>query len=216
MATVEILAASGGKAGQIELAPAIFEAKIRAHLFHAEVRRQLAKRRAGTHSTKNRASVSGGGIKPWKQKGTGRARQGTIRAPQWAGGGVVFGPTPRNYEHKLSKKTRRAALTGAISLRHKEGALVIADGLALPEAKTRRAIELLGALGVAGKSVLFVTATPHAQLELSVRNLRGIDVIRAEGLNVYDVLRHERLVIAKEAVAALEQRLNAANAGSES
>ena len=215
MATVEVQAAGGGTAGQIELAPAIFEAKIRAHLFHAEVRRQLAKRRAGTHSTKNRASVSGGGIKPWKQKGTGRARQGTIRAPQWAGGGVVFGPTPRNYEHKLTKKTRRAALTGAISLRHKEGALVIADGLALAEPKTQRALDLLGTLGVAGKTVLFVTATPQMQLELSVRNLRGIDVIRAEGLNVYDVLRHERLVIAKDAVAALEQRLNAASAGSE-
>ncbi len=215
MATVEVKAAGGGTAGQIELAPAIFEAKIRAHLFHAEVRRQLAKRRAGTHSTKNRASVSGGGIKPWKQKGTGRARQGTIRAPQWAGGGVVFGPTPRNYEHKLTKKTRRAALTGAISLRHKEGALVIADGLALSEPKTQRALDLLGTLGVAGKTVLFVTATQQMQLELSVRNLRGIDVIRAEGLNVYDVLRHERLVIAKDAVVALEQRLIATSAGSE-
>jgi large subunit ribosomal protein L4 len=131
----------------------IFEGKIREHLFHAEVRRQLARRRAGTHSTKNRAAVSGGGIKPWKQKGTGRARQGTIRAPQWAGGGVVFGPTPRNYEHKLTKKTRRAALVGAISLRWKEGALVVADGLALSECKTKRAIAMLSALGVAGKSV---------------------------------------------------------------
>jgi large subunit ribosomal protein L4 len=207
MAKVEVIAAGGGKAGSIELDPAVFEGKIRAHLFHAEVRRQLAKRRAGTHSTKNRAAVSGGGIKPWKQKGTGRARQGTIRAPQWAGGGVVFGPTPRNYEHQLNKKTRRAALVGAISLRRKEGALVVADGLALAEYKTKRALALLDALGVAGKSVLVVTAGAQPQLERSVANLPGVDVIRAEGLNVYDVLRHEKLVIAKDAVAALEQRL---------
>jgi large subunit ribosomal protein L4 len=208
MATVEVIAASGGKAGQIDLDPSVFEGKIRAHLFHAEVRRQLAKRRAGTHATKNRAAVSGGGIKPWKQKGTGRARQGTIRAPQWAGGGVVFGPTPRNYEHRLNKKTRRAALVGAISLRKKEGALVVADGLALSEYKTKRALAMLTTLGVAGKSVLVVTASPQPQLERSLGNLPGVDVIRAEGLNVYDVLRHERLVISKEAVAALALRLH--------
>jgi large subunit ribosomal protein L4 len=207
MATVDVIAAGGGKAGSIDLDPAIFEGKIRAHLFHAEVRRQLTRRRAGTHATKNRAAVSGGGIKPWKQKGTGRARQGTIRAPQWAGGGVVFGPTPRDYGHKLTKKTRRAALVGAISLRKKEGALVVADGLALSEYKTKRALALLDALGVAGKSVLIVTASAQPQLERSVANLPGVDVIRAEGLNVYDVLRHERLVVAKDAVAALSQRL---------
>jgi large subunit ribosomal protein L4 len=121
---------------------------------------------------------------------------------------VVFGPTPRNYEHKLTKKTRRAALVGAISLRWKEGALVVADGLALSECKTKRAVAMLSALGVAGKSVLLVTASAQPQLERSIGNLPGVDVIRAEGLNVYDVLRHERLVIAKDAVAALAQRLN--------
>jgi large subunit ribosomal protein L4 len=208
MATVEVVTTSGGRAGQIELDPTVFEGQIREHLFHAEVRRQLARRRAGTHSTKNRAAVSGGGVKPWKQKGTGRARQGTIRAPQWAGGGTVFGPTPRDYEHKLTKKTRRAALVGAISLRRKEGALVVADGLALSEYKTKRAVEMLDALGVAGKSVLLVTASAQPQLERSIGNLPGVDVIRAEGLNVYDVLRHERLVIAKDAVVALAQRLH--------
>jgi large subunit ribosomal protein L4 len=208
MSTVDVIAASGGKAGSIDLDPAVFEGKIRPHLFHAEVRRQLTRRRAGTHATKNRAAVSGGGIKPWKQKGTGRARQGTIRAPQWAGGGVVFGPTPRDYEHKLTKKTRRAALVAAISLRKQEGALVVADGLALREFKTKRALEMLNAIGVSGKSVLIVTADAQPQLERSVANLPGVDVIRAEGLNVYDVLRHERLVVAKDAVAALTQRLN--------
>jgi large subunit ribosomal protein L4 len=208
MATVEVVTAAGGKAGSIDLDPTVFEGRIRPHLFHAEVRRQLTRRRAGTHATKNRSAVSGGGIKPWKQKGTGRARQGTIRAPQWAGGGVVFGPTPRDYEHKLTKKTRRAALVSAISLRTKEGALVVADGLALGEYKTKRALALLNALGVAGKSVLIVTAAAEPHLERSVANVPGVDVIRAEGLNVYDVLRHERLVIAKDAVAALSQRLH--------
>ena len=208
MSTVDVIAAGGGKAGSIDLDPAVFEGKIRAHLFHAEVRRQLTRRRAGTHATKNRAAVSGGGIKPWKQKGTGRARQGTIRAPQWAGGGVVFGPTPRDYEHKLTKKTRRAALVAAVSLRHKEGALVVADGLALGEYKTKRAVQMLSALGVAGKSALIVVASAQPQLERSVANLPGVDVIRVEGLNVYDVLRHERLVVEKDAVAALTARLN--------
>ena len=112
MATQALVGTSGGKAGSVELDPAVFEAPVKPHLFHAEVRRQLAARRAGTHSTKNRAAVSGGGIKPWKQKGTGRARQGTIRAPQWSGGGVVFGPVPRDYTHALPKKMRRAALCG--------------------------------------------------------------------------------------------------------
>ncbi len=211
MTKIDVLAASGGKAGEVELDPAIFEAKIRPHLFHAEVRRQLARRRAGTHSTKNRTEVSGGGIKPWKQKGTGRARQGTIRAPQWAGGGVVFGPTPRDYEHKLTKKMRRAALLSAISLRRKEGALLVADGLALTEYKTKHALEIIEKLGLAGGSVLIVTAGREEKLEGSVRNLPGVDVIRAEGLNVYDVLRHRRLVIAKDAVAALEKRLKSAH-----
>ena len=113
MASLDVVTAGNKKAGSVDLDPSVFEAPVRPHLFHAEVRRQLAKRRSGTHSTKNRAAVSGGGIKPWKQKGTGRARQGTIRAPQWAGGGVVFGPVPRSYEHALPKKVRRAALRGS-------------------------------------------------------------------------------------------------------
>ena len=142
------------------------------HLFHAEVRRQLARRRAGTHSTKNRAAVSGGGIKPWKQKGTGRARQGTIRAPQWSGGGVVFGPVPRDYEHQLPKKVRRAALRSALSLRLKEGALLVAESLELAEPKTKLATALLAGLGLDGsQSVLVVTDREDPALERALRNL---------------------------------------------
>jgi large subunit ribosomal protein L4 len=214
MPTVDLLSVGKQKAaGSVELDPTIFEAQVRPHLFHAEVRRQLAARRAGTHATKNRAGVSGGGVKPWRQKGTGRARQGSIRSPQWAGGGVVFGPVPRSYEHRLTKKTRRAALKGALSLRAREGALAVVEGLALDEFKTKKVVEMLGGLGLAGQSVLIVVAGPQPQLETSARNLPGVSVIRAEGLNVYDVLRHARLVIARDALDAIGARLGAAAGG---
>ena len=217
MATQTLVRAGGGSAGQVELDPAVFEAKVLPHLFHAEVRRQLARRRAGTHSTKNRAAVSGGGIKPWKQKGTGRARQGTIRAPQWSGGGVVFGPVPRSYEHHLPKKVRRAALRGALSLRLKEGALLVAESLELAEPKTKLATALLAGLGLDGsQSVLVVIDREEPLLERAVRNLPWAMVLRAEGLNTYDVLRHKRLVLTRGAVDALHARLaGAAGAGGE-
>ncbi len=211
MANVEVLEVGAKKpAGSVELDPVIFEAPVRPHLFHAEVRRQLAARRSGTHATKNRSGVSGGGVKPWRQKGTGRARQGSIRSPQWAGGGVVFGPVPRNYEHKLTKKTRRAALRSALSLRVKEGALTIAQGLALDSFKTKRVVEMLNGFGLAGHSVLFVIAEAMPQFEISARNLPRVSVIRLAGLNVYDVLRHERLVIERAALDGLAARLGAA------
>jgi large subunit ribosomal protein L4 len=210
MASVEVLEVGTKKpAGSVELDPVIFEAPVRPHLFHAEVRRQLASRRAGTHATKNRAGVSGGGAKPWRQKGTGRARQGSIRSPQWAGGGVVFGPVPRDYTHKLTKKTRRAALRGALSLRAKEGALVVAQGLALDAFKTKRVIEMLDGLGLGEQSVLIVIAEANAHFEVSARNLPRVSVIRVAGLNVYDVLRHEKLLIDRAALDALGARLGA-------
>jgi large subunit ribosomal protein L4 len=210
MATVEVLEVGKKKAsGSIELDPVIFDAPVRPHLFHAEVRRQLSARRAGTHATKNRAGVSGGGVKPWRQKGTGRARQGTIRAPQWAGGGVVFGPVPREYDHKLTKKTRRAALRSALSLRAKEGAVTVAQGLALDAFKTKRVVEMLDGLGLGGHSVLIVIGEPNPHLEVSARNLPRVGVIRVAGLNVYDVLRHEKLLIDRAALEALGARLGA-------
>ncbi len=208
MATVSVVAVGGGKAaGSVDLDPSIFEAAVRPHLFHAEVRRQLTRRRAGTHSTKNRMGVAGGGIKPWKQKGTGRARQGTIRAPQWAGGGVVFGPVPRSHEHSLPKKMRAAALRCALSLRQQEGALLVVDGLALQEYKTQRVAEMLASLGLAESSVLIVIGAADPYLERSARNLPRVGVLRVEGLNVYDVLRRQKLVIARDALAGVGQRL---------
>lgn len=195
------------KAGSVELDPEVFEAPVRPHLFHAEVRRQLARRRAGTHSTKNRSRVSGGGAKPYRQKGTGRARQGSIRAPQYAGGGVVFGPVPRSYEHDLPKKVRRAALRSALSLRLSEEAVTVVEALELGEYRTRRMVERLGELGLGEASVLVVLAESDPFVELSARNLPWVGVIRAEGLNVYDVLRFERLLLTREALEIVQRRL---------
>jgi large subunit ribosomal protein L4 len=208
MATVDVVTTKNSRAGSVELAPAVFEVKVKPDLFHAEVRRQLAARHAGTHKSKNRHEVSGGGSKPWRQKGTGRARQGSTRSPQWTGGGVVFGPVPRSYEHSLSKKVRRAALRGALSLRQQEGAITVVDALDLDAFKTRRVAEILGALGLAGESVLIVIAEADEKLEVSARNLPRVGVIRVAGLNVYDVLRHAKLVLTRAAVEAVEQQLS--------
>jgi large subunit ribosomal protein L4 len=216
MGTVDVVAMDGGrKAGSLDLDPAVWEAPVKPHLFHAEVRRQLAVRRAGTHASRNRGAVSGGGAKPYRQKGTGRARQGTIRAPQWAGGGAVFGPVPRGHGHALPKKVRRAALRGAVSLRQREGSVVVVDALELGAFKTRRVAEILAGLGLAGASVLIVVEAPNHHLEVSARNLPRVTVIRAEGLNTYDVLRHQKLLLTREAVASLERRLGSAAGGEE-
>jgi large subunit ribosomal protein L4 len=206
MANIDVVNMKNEKAGSVELAPAVFEAEVKEHLFHAEVRRQLALRRAGTHATKNRALVSGGGAKPYRQKGTGRARQGTIRAPQFAGGGVAFGPVPRSYEHKLPKKVRAAALRSALSLRQGEGAIKVVEAFDVADFKTKQVAGMLDALGIADETTLIVTAEPHPHLEASARNIPGVSVIRAEGLNVYDVLRHGQLVFAQDALAAVVGR----------
>jgi len=207
MATVDVVTTDNKKAGSHDLNPAVFEAKVRPHLYHAEVRRQLAQRRQGNHSTKNRAAVSGGGAKPYRQKGTGRARQGTTRAPQFAGGGVVFGPVPRGHETKLPKKVRRAALNSALTELQQQGAITVVEQINLDEYKTKRMVEMLDALGLTGEKVLLVLDESHPKVEASVRNIQGVGLVRAEGLNVYDVLRHGKVVITKAALAAVESRL---------
>ena len=210
MATLDVVTTQNERAGSVDLDPIVFEAPVKPDLFHAEVRRQLAHRRAGTHSTKNRSGVSGGGSKPWRQKGTGRARQGTIRAPQWAGGGVVFGPVPRSYEHSLNKKVRRNALRGALSLRQAEGAITVVDGLELGEYKTAKVVEALRGLALEGDSVLIVIREADPFVERSAKNLPGVAVIRVAGLNVYDVLRHKRLLLTRSAVEGIVERLGEA------
>jgi large subunit ribosomal protein L4 len=210
MASLDVVAAGGKKAGSVELDPLVFEAPIKPHLFQAEVRRQLNRRRAGSHSTKNRAAVSGGGAKPYRQKGTGRARQGTTRAPQFHGGGVVFGPVPRSYEEKLPKKVRRAALCAALSLRLREEAVTVVESFGLEEYSTKRMVGILTGLGLAEDSLLVVLEARDPYVERSARNLPRVSVIRAEGLNVYDVLRHRRILFTREAALAAQRRLGSA------
>ena len=210
MASLDVVAAGGKKAGSVELDPVVFEAPIKPHLFHAEVRRQLNRRRAGTHSTKNRSAVSGGGSKPYRQKGTGRARQGTTRAPQFHGGGVVFGPVPRSYEQKLPKKVRRAALRAALSLRLQEEAVTVVESFGLEEYSTKRMVGILTGLGLTEGSLLIVLEASDPHVERSARNLPSVSVIRAEGLNVYDVLRHRRILFTREAALAALRRLGSA------
>jgi large subunit ribosomal protein L4 len=216
MASLDVVGTTGKKTGSLDLDSAVFEAPIKPHLFYAEVRRQLNGRRAGTHSTKNRSSVSGGGAKPYRQKGTGRARQGTTRAPQFEGGGVVFGPVPRGYGQKLPKKVRRAALRAALSLRMREEAVSVLDAFGLEEFSTKRMVDILAALGVAGESVLIVIQESDSYVERSARNLPLVDVIRVEGLNVYDVLRHKRILLTKDAALAVQDRLGTASEGAAS
>ena len=207
MATIDVVTTEKKKSGTVDLSATVFEALVKPDLFHAEVRRQLGRTHRGTHSTKNRAAVSGGGAKPWRQKGTGRARQGTIRAPQWAGGGSVFGPVPRSYDYKLPKKVRRAALRGALSLRLQEQAITVVESFEFSEFKTQRVVEIIEALGLNSGGVLIVIDQEDACLERSARNLPRVKVLRAAGLNVLDVLRFPALVLTKAAVAAIEARL---------
>ena len=215
MATIDVVNLENKKAGSLDLSSAVFETEVKPHLYHAEVRRQLAERRAGTHSTKNRALVSGGGAKPYRQKGTGRARQGTTRAPQFQGGGIVFGPVPRGYSHKLPKKVRRAALLSALSERLKESTMTVIDDLQVDGFKTKRVLEILVRLGLTDGSTLIVIEDVNPTLEASARNLPGVSVVRSVGINVYDLLRHKNLLITKAAVESIQARLTAAG-GSES
>jgi large subunit ribosomal protein L4 len=207
MATIDVVNLENQKAGSLDLSSAVFESEVKPHLYHAEVRRQLADRRQGTHSTKNRALVSGGGAKPYRQKGTGRARQGTTRAPQFAGGGVVFGPVPRGYSHKLPKKVRAAALRSALSQRVAESTLTVVDELVVEGFQTKRVVAILAALGLDGGSTLIVVEDVNATVEASSRNIPGVSVVRVEGVNVYDLLRHKNVLITKAAIGKLETRL---------
>lgn len=207
MATLDVVTLDNKKSGSVDLNSTVFEAPVRTDLIHAEVRRQLAQRRSGTHSTKNRATVSGGGAKPWRQKGTGRARQGTTRAPQWSGGGVTFGPVPRSYEHALPKKVRSAALRSALSHRLAEGDITIVDSIDLDEFKTQRVVEMLRGLSLGDMSVLIVIDVKNEHLQRSARNLPAVNVLLVEGVNVYDVLRHRKLLVTKPALVAIESRL---------
>lgn len=189
---------------QAELAEHIFGKEVRPHLLHEVVMMQQNNRRAGTAATKTRGLVSGGGKKPWRQKGTGRARAGSIRSPIWPGGGTVFGPSPRSYGYRMPKKARRQALLSALSLKNKEGKVIVVEDFAFPEIKTRQMVELLGALEV--QFALVVIPASDRTVELSARNFPRAKVVRVEGLNVYDLLRFEFLVLTRSALEKIEER----------
>lgn len=205
MSTVAVVNQHGERTGEIELNDAVFGAPVLEHLFYDVVRMQLAARRTAHPATKNRARVSGGGKKPYRQKGTGQARQGSSRSPHWRGGGVVFGPNGRKYTIALNKKVRRAALRSALSLRLSQQALVVVDDILLDAPKTRLFAAVAAKLDA--NKALFVTAEPSAQLSQSSRNIQGLKVLPAMGLNVYDILRHPRLVLTRPAVHQIEARL---------
>jgi len=201
----EIKNLDGKTVGELELSDEVFGVEVKEHLLWEVVKAQRAAKRAGTHSTLRRDEVRGGGKKPYKQKGTGRARQGSTRAPQFVGGGSVFGPKPRDYEYTVPKKVRAGALRSALSLRAKESKLVVVDGWKLDAVKTKRVAEALEKLGA--PSALVVEDKANGKLALSVRNLARAKYLAPEGLNVYDVLNHETLVLTEAAAKAIEQRL---------
>jgi large subunit ribosomal protein L4 len=204
MAETTLLTAAGELSGQVELSDALFDAPINETLIHQAAVRQLAGRRIGTASTLTRGLVSGGGAKPWRQKGTGRARQGSRRAPQWKGGGIVFGPHPRDYEQKMPARMRRAALRGVLSAKRAEGAVRVVTAVDLPEAKTKAFVERLGAWNAQGK-VLLVLAGRDEAVERSCRNLRQVRVILADSLNVIDLLDADTIVFTQAALARAQE-----------
>jgi large subunit ribosomal protein L4 len=199
MAKTTILNPTGGDAGSVDLAESLFGAPVNEALIHQAVVRQQAGRRIGSADTLTRAEVRGGGRKPWRQKGTGRSRQGTRNAPQWAGGGVVFGPHPRSYEQRMPAKMRRSALRGALSAKQADGAVRVVTGFELDEIKTRSMLERLAAWKAEGK-VLLVLPARDQTVERSARNLREVRVIMADSLNVVDLLEADTVVFTREAL----------------
>jgi large subunit ribosomal protein L4 len=196
---------------QLELADDVFAAPAKPHLLHEVVLAQLAGRRSGSACTKERNAVAGGGRKPYRQKGTGRARQGTRRAVQWVGGGVAHGPRPRSYSYRPPRNVRRGALRAALSLRAREQNLLVLDGFELDGPKTREAVRALNTLEVGG--ALVVDRRENDALRLSVRNLPAFAFLPPEGVNVFDVLRHEKLVVTKRAVLDLQDALQRPRGG---
>lgn len=203
MASVSVLNMAGNEVGTIELNDAVFAAPINEHLVHMAVVAQLANKRQGTQSAKTRSEVRGGGRKPWRQKGTGHARQGSTRSPQWTGGGVVFAPKPRDYSIRLNKKEKRAALKSALTSRVEENKLIVLDELKLDEVKTKKFAEVMNNLKV--DKALVVMAEKDENVILSARNIPDVKTALVNTINVYDVLKYDTLVVTKASVAAIEE-----------
>ena len=203
MANVTVYNMEGNEVGTMELNDAVFGVEINEHLVHLAVVRQLANKRQGTQKAKTRSEVSGGGRKPWRQKGTGHARPGSIRAPQWTGGGVVFAPVPRDYEVKMNKKERRAALKSALTSKVQDNKLVVVDSLALAEAKTKEMQKVL--TNLKADKALVITAADDQNVVIAARNIADVQTATVSTMNVYDVMKHNTVVVTKDAVASIEE-----------
>ena len=205
MALVKVYDQTKKEVGELDLAAEVYEVAVKPEILNLVVRAQRATQHAGTHAVKNRAKVRGGGAKPWRQKGTGRARAGTIRSPLWRGGGTVFGPQVRSYDFKVNKKVRKLALRMALSSRVAEESLTVLDGIKMEEIKTKQFAEIANGLGL--RKALIVLSGDDKVLRLSARNIPGITILSEDQLNVYDVLRHPQLVMFQDAAKAVEERL---------
>lgn len=205
MAVCEILNIQAEKVGEIELNDSVFNVEVNSGILHEVVCMQRANRRSGNACTKTRGEVSGGGAKPWRQKGTGRARAGSRTSPVWRGGGTVFGPKPRDYSYSMPKKVKRLALRMALSARNQEGNLVVVDKFELPEVKTKNFVKVMDTFQF--DNCLIVTECIDDQISLSSRNAVGYKVLPVEGLNVYDILKHSKLMLIQSSLAKIEERV---------
>lgn len=204
--TVDVVNAENKKVGTVSVSDEVFGGRVKTDLIHESVVRANAAERRGTHATKNRALVSGSGKKPWRQKGTGRARVGEIRNPLWRKGGTVFGPQPRSYEYQLPKKVEKGALRAALSAKLQGGSVVVVDALAVPAVKTKAAVELLKTIGVTGKALL-VDVRPDETLALSVRNVPGVHLLPSNRITARDVANTRTVVVTRAALEKLEAAL---------
>ena len=203
MANVSVYNIEGKEVGTIDLNDAVFGVEVNEHLVHMAVVSQLANKRQGTQKAKTRSEVSGGGRKPWRQKGTGHARQGSTRAPQWTGGGVVFAPVPRDYSFKMNKKEKRAALKSALSSRVAENKFIVVDEIKFDEIKTKKFQEVLNNLNV--NKALVVLEDGNTNVEISARNIANVKTARTNTINVFDILKYNTVVATKAAVASIEE-----------
>ena len=204
--TVDVVNSQNEKIGSLDLSDEVFGGRVKTDLIHESVVRQNAAERRGTHGTKTRAMVSGSGKKPWRQKGTGRARVGEIRNPLWRKGGTTFGPQPRSYEYQLPTKVEKGALRAALSLRLRDGAVIVVDALSVAEIKTKAAAEMLKRLGVNGKALL-VDVKPEDRLALSVRNIEGVKLLASNRVSARDVMDTRRVVLTRAALEKLQEAL---------
>ena len=206
MPTVDLYNISGAKTGQIELNDAVFGVEVNDAVMHLALVRQLANERQGTHATKTRCLVRGGGRKPWRQKGTDRARSGSTRSPLWVGGGTVFGPQPRSYYKAMPRKARRLAVKSALSDKVNTKDIFVLDEITLPQAKTKEVLNLLNNFEIGDAKALIVTSGNEV-VERCTRNIQGVKAVATEGVNIFDLLHHDKLFITKDAVAKLEEVL---------